>query len=174
MLFVDPSRHQRSKLTAAQREFFLRIVPLAGFLQQQTYNKALVTDKLTDSGIYASLLAAHMLYKTEFGAHPLAQLKCGNCAANNLALLETHKYWKKMSIKYEGKVFRAYTNWREFAIDFSDFLAWQAGFEDVLEEKLLINQIQAFATREKNVAYVDKIVRIIKDYGLREFDWHAP
>lgn len=173
MYFVDPQRYSRASLSLEHREFLLRVVPLAGFVQQQTYNKALVTNKQTHSGVLASVLAAHLIHKSNFGDHSLAQISYNGAAANNLAMLKAHKYWHKITIEHEGTKYRGYKNWREFGIDFSDTLAFQNGFEDLLACKDAIDQIEALSEREKNLTYIDTIQKLIRDLGLKEFDWYA-
>ena len=173
MLFVDPEKYMRSRLDSKQREYLLRIVPLAGFVQQQTMNKAMATNKYTEVGVYASLITAHIIYKSEWGTHPVSLTLWKSIPANNLALIEAHKYWKKLKIIHDEIEYRGYKNWREFAVDFSDDLAWHPERYKLLLCSELTDQIKDFAEYESDSSYFDKIVSIIKDYGLREFDFCA-
>lgn len=132
-----------------------------------------MSQKQTEYGVFTSVIAAHFLFKTELGEHPLAQPNYNSVPANNLAVLETHKYWKKSAIVYGGVRYRGYKNWREFAIDFSDMIGWQDGYEDVLRKVTIEDQIQALSQREKNVAYFAMMIQLISDYGLAEFDHNA-
>ncbi len=172
MLFVDPTRYKRSGLSLTRREFLIRMVPLAGFVQQQTMGKAMVTGKQTTVGVYASLIAAHIIFKSEWGEHPVARTLWNSIPANNLALIEAHRYWKKLKILHGEKEYRGYKNWREFAIDFSDDLAWHPEYYDVLLENNLVQQIEKMSLREGVPKdYCANIALIIRDYGLREFDF---
>jgi len=143
----------------------LRIVPLGIFVQEQTIAKAFVTEKETVSGIFSSIICAVIILKSNWGIHPVAQ-------HDNLALILSHKFWKKSVFDFDGKKYRAYKNWREFAIEYSDLLAFQNGYEDILKINSRNEQLKALSIKESGLEY-DKMAQIIRDYGLSEFDCYA-
>ena len=165
MQFVNLDKFQRYKLNQSQREFFLRVVPLSIFVQEQTIEKSFVTEKETVSGIFSSIICANIILRSNWGTHPVAQ-------QDNLALLLSHKFWKKSVFEFEGIKYKSFKNWREFAIEYSDVLAWQNGFERILKINSRNEQLKALVLMDPNLTY-DKMAQVIQDFGLSEFDIHG-
>lgn len=174
MNFVDLKKYMRPMLSQREREFLLRIVPVGQFIQLQSYSKAEVQEKLTCHGVFASVATAHCIFKSQWGTHPASQDKCNGSFANNLCLIESHKYWTRVVVNFEDKVYKGYKNWREFCIDFTDILAWNTGYEDVIAAGDIQEQVFLLSLRELDpIAYRSAVEELIESYGLKEFDWYA-
>ncbi len=172
--YVDPDRLKRKGLLDNQIEFMEKLVPWSQFVQNQTFNKAVMEGKETQHGFFAALIAAHAIDKSDWGRHPISACKYDETLCNNLCLVESHKYWTRMVVNYEGVVYKAYKNWRECAIDFSDILAWFSGYEDVLQQGNIEDQINLMSLREPAPeAYRATIMHLVTVYELADFNWYG-
>ncbi len=165
------SLYGREELTEQEFQFLYKIVPLARLVQSWTKLKADFAGVRSPAGVYASLLAAEMLLQSDYGRHPLAQDSYNRKYSNNLALIPAHKYWKGKGHEFEGVKYRAYKDWRDFAVDYSDFLSFSNEYVQVLKAPLLLEQVDKFSLTKPNpIEYNREVISIITLLGLEEFD----
>jgi flagellum-specific peptidoglycan hydrolase FlgJ len=177
-LFIDTTKHNRSTLKVDNKEFLATAAPLARYISQQT--KAKVNWKgIRSVGIYPSLILAHILIESDFGSHPLAQIKYIDEKgkkkwANNLTMLESHKYWHGHKIKYEGKEYRGFKNHSDFATSLSDTWAFNQEFVDISSAPTLSQQLKLFGlTKSHPILYTSKMETFISYYNLSEWDQYG-
>lgn len=144
---------------------------------------ALASADMKKSGVLASLTAAQAILESAWGKSELAT------GGNALFGIKATKSWKgKVYCKdtkecYDGvnlvdlknAAFRAYDSWEESVEDHSAFLKANKRYKEVIGEtdyKKACEAIKA-AGYATDPDYVEKLVKLIEDYELTEFDGAA-
>lgn len=164
-MILDQARYKRPELEAYQKDFLARLVSFARFIQQQTYEKAILSRISTPAGVLASIVMADIAVTSNWGEHELSKKE------NNLLLLESGDHWHGKEVEFQNKKFKSYPNWLDFSIDLSDEITFfkRKQYEEVLRTESLESQLIAL----KNLRTTDhsgRIEEIIERYGLWEFD----
>lgn len=118
-------------------------------------------------------MIADILVVSDWGRHPAARPQCERKAANNLLLLEANQYWVEgnKSFSHEGKLYRSYSNWENCFEDISDYFGWKGVIDHVMVYPDVRRQVAAFASIRTGIdAYEEKVLNLIQQYGLDEFD----
>lgn len=141
---------------------------------------AFASADMKKSGVLASLTVAQAILESAWGKSELAT------GGNALFGIKATKSWKgKVYCKdtkecYDGvnlvgvknAAFRAYDSWEESVEDHSTFLKANKRYKEVIGEtdyKKACEAIKA-AGYATDPDYVEKLVKLIEDYGLTEFD----
>lgn len=177
-MFVDFDKYQRGNLSEPEQAFLESLVPLSQYIQEQVIAKCEFAEQIikTPFGIFASVLSAHCLYKSDFGRHPASRSKAALDGSqwvrgNNLAVLLAGDTWSKDTLEVDGLNYRTYPDWSAFAMDWSDNLTWCEDYSDVLLCDKIVGQVSLMAGREEDsLAYESSLLSLIKLYGLWEFD----
>lgn len=177
--FINLNKFYRPQMSEPQKLFFVTLVPVAYWIQEQTHMKchARTNPVPTKYGIFASIIAAHCILKSDWGTHPVCQdrvyLDTKNWVhGNNFWLKEAGDVWKRDVVAYKRKVYRSYQDWGAFAIDMSDSFGWQDDYKDVLAASRLPDQLNLMSKRDENPeSYRSRIGELITRYGLWEFDY---
>lgn len=144
---------------------------------------AFASADMKKSGVLASLTVAQAILESAWGKSELAT------GSNALFGIKATKSWKgKVYCKdtkecYDGvnlvdvknAVFRAYDSWEESVEDHSAFLKANKRYKEVIGEtdyKKACEAIKA-AGYATDPDYVEKLVKLIEDYELTEFDGAA-
>lgn len=144
---------------------------------------ALASADMKKSGVLASLTVAQAILESAWGKSELAT------GGNALFGIKATKSWKgKVYCKdtkecYDGvnlvtvnnATFRAYDSWEESVADHSAFLKANKRYKEVIGEtdyKKACEAIKA-AGYATDPDYVEKLVKLIEDYELTEFDGAA-
>lgn len=144
---------------------------------------ALASADMKKSGVLASLTVAQAILESAWGASELAT------GGNALFGIKATKSWKgKVYCKdtkecYDGvnlvevknEAFRAYDSWEESVENHSAFLKANKRYKEVIGEtdyKKACETIKA-AGYATDPDYVSKLVKLIEDYELTEFDAEA-
>lgn len=144
---------------------------------------ALASADMKKSGVLASLTVAQAILESAWGKSELAT------GGNALFGIKATKSWKgKVYCKdtkecYDGvnlvdvknAAFRAYDSWEESVEDHSAFLKANKRYKEVIGEtdyKKVCEAIKA-AGYATDPDYVEKLVKLIEDYELTEFDGAA-
>lgn len=144
---------------------------------------ALASADMKKSGVLASLTVAQAILESAWGKSELATV------GNALFGIKATKSWKgKVYCKdtkecYDGvnlvdvknAAFRAYDSWEESVEDHSAFLKANKRYKEVIGEtdyKKACEAIKA-AGYATDPDYVEKLVKLIEDYELTEFDGAA-
>lgn len=144
---------------------------------------ALASADMKKSGVLASLTVAQAILESAWGKSELAT------GGNALFGIKATKYWKgKVYCKdtkecYDGvnlvtvnnATFRAYDSWEESVEDHSTFLKANKRYKEVIgvtDYKKACEAIKA-AGYATDPDYVEKLVKLIEDYELTEYDGAA-
>lgn len=165
-------------LTESQKEFISRLVPWGQLIQKQTFAKAkFYRDIHTTKGFFASIFIADCILMSEWESHPASKPKYKTKHGNNLGLLEVDSFWSETSLKIDGKEYKSFESWEDYAIHFSDWVVFSTcpGSKDigpkVLQSLNLVDQCREFSIlRGELKMYNDKLINIIHDLNLTEFD----
>ncbi len=112
-----------------QREFFFQAIALSHHLHNQLKCKLGLFYGF-DEEISSTILLAEILYKSEFGDHPLAQPfypKKSTKFANNLTLLEVDSSWEGKKLKWDGKEYKSFESFDDFCVHWTDLLTFRRG-----------------------------------------------
>jgi len=75
---------------------------------------------------------------------------------------------------YDGKIYKSYDNWLEFAIDLSDYYTFTKRYTDILKARNLEEQLDLLPNlQEYPRQYCATLEKMIEDFGLWEFDYFA-
>lgn len=175
MLYINFEKYKRQTLRPKQRQFLQQILPMCPWVQQQTLAKAWYRNQSSPSGVYSSVIAAHIIIKSEWNTHPVSKEKflAGKrlVYANNLALLPAEPHWNQETVFYDGVDYKCFSDLNKFFIHLSDILGWCGGFDKVLAEYYIEMQIKQMARIEgRNGFYKQEMARLIRELGLYEFD----
>jgi hypothetical protein len=143
-------------LGKSQKEFLFKAIVFSQYLAEQIENKLSLFYGV-EVGISSTTILAEILYKSEFGEHPLAQetypIKSTKWA-NNLTLLELDESWNSKFLKYDGKFFKSFCSWESYATHLSDILVFRKEFNKYL--------MSTTPPTEYNI--------LIENYNLKEFE----
>lgn len=155
-------------LTMEQQDFFMKVIPLGVLIQDWTHGKSQFRGKVySPAGILAPIVIADILHKSNIGSHPISHPEYKGKYANNLVLLESGKLWGGKSHNHDGKTYRAYKTWRDFAVDFSDYIAFSGLYDAALRCNALHDQLSAYC--ESDRCYnKDSLLELIDTYHLAE------
>lgn len=161
----------RQDLTYEQKDFLYKVIPLARLIQEWTRSKAHFMRLASPCGLKASLTIAEIIIASEWGNHPVAQPVYERKYSNNLMLLEAGEHWKGKTHKHKNTKYRAYKNWSEFAVDYSDHKVFTREHDATLLATKVIDQINLTSlTKGTTIEYNKEIITIINSLGLLEFD----
>lgn len=177
-MYVDTNRAYRASLSDEQKAFLKALIPLVRFTSLQIYSKCLDGDppKWTSNGISPSLLAAHCIYKSDWGRHPVAQrrfaLPNGSTDyGNNLALLKESGDSFNRKIAYSSELYGSYKDHHDFSTEWSNRFAWTEDYAEVLRQVTLPRQLKLLSLREVDQeGYLKSVSSLILNYKLHEFD----
>lgn len=161
----------RQDLTLDQKDFLYKVIPLARLIQEWTRSKAHFIRLGSQGGLKASVTIAEIISVSNWGTHPIAQPNYERKYSNNLILLEAGEQWKGKTHSHSGRKYRAYKNWSEFAVDYSDHKVFTREFDSILLASQPIDQIKLISlTKASTIDYNKEIITIINSLGLLEFD----
>jgi flagellum-specific peptidoglycan hydrolase FlgJ len=147
---------------------------MAWDVQQQTSLKAEEMDEdYAGSGVFTSVFAAHCIYRSNWGLHPVAQPKyAARLAGNNLTLSEPTSYWgNRPVIEHGGRSYKSYEDWPQFSHDQSDEIGYTPVYKDVIAQTKHKEQIMAMAEIFQDADYASGVAALILQLKLQEFDW---
>lgn len=139
-------------LPKQEREFFAQALTFSHYLYNQIVAKSNFFGKPLRTSSTAIL--AEILYKSEFGTHPLCKEKYPEKDgkwSNNLTCLELDGSWNGKSLKYEGKFYKTFKDWEAWGVHYTDMLV--------------------FHTLKSPTTCYDSI---ITTYSLRDFEINGP
>jgi flagellum-specific peptidoglycan hydrolase FlgJ len=164
-MYIDFKRYERKSLIESQKEFLRCLISFSRLVQEQTQQKyKLITGK-DSPGIFASIIIAETIIRSDWGVHKIAKKE------NNLYLLEKDFYFKGKGTEFEGKVYKNYDNWLDFFVDLGDYFIFSKLYNNVLEAKNLDAQLdKLLLISGYNKELCVKIEEIISELGLYEYD----
>lgn len=134
-------------------------------VQEYTKNKCRLANIDSKSGISASLVCADAIIKSEWNTHKISK------KYNNLNLLEANDFWYGKDKDHEGRFYRIYECWFDYAADLSDYFVFSGQYSNLLLSKNLDQQIDLLSIiNDQPSIYRSKIEELIADLGLWEFD----
>ncbi len=149
-------------LNKEQTEFLQKLIPLCNKISEYTKLKGEFLGIETPVGFHVGLLIAEIIIQSDWGRKEISQPIYINRYSNNLALLPGGQYWQGKTNCHEGIEYRAYKDWKTFAIDYSDYLTFSRGFDDVLKEYGCRRQIELFSLTKNNPQeYTREVIEII-------------
>lgn len=171
-MIISVSKYNRSNLTEEQQEFFRNLVPLAVLIQEWSIGKAGFLNIKSPEGIKPSVVMAEIIVLTDCGNHPISQAKYINRYSNNLSLIKADKSWTGKTHKYiDNEVYRSYPDWRAYAVDYTDYICFNAEYRKLLENPNILDQINVLSLVKNNSSsYNSKLISTINSLGLEEFD----
>ena len=124
------------------------------------------------SGVPASITLAQGILESRYGLSPLAS------EGNNHFGIKCHKDWKGKSMRYDddakGECFRVYDSADESFQDHSDFLRYRDRYKFLFDLKTTDYKGWAYGLKKAGYAtdpaYAQKLITIIEDYKLYEYD----
>lgn len=148
MAFFSINYGNRRTLSEEQKQFLLKVVPLAKTISSWVFAKEDFIKSVPYKNLLSpSLVLADILINSNWGSHPLAQPFNNKRYSNNLSLLEKNSLWEGKIQKYEGKEYKAYVDWIHFATDYSDLIVF-TDQREILKYKTLEDQIK-FLTKDR-------------------------
>lgn len=167
-------------LSDSQLEFLKKIIPISRTIQSQVIVK--LQDKEipihTETGIYASVVAALCIHRSNWGTHKVAQEKFyrkdkNAINGNNLALVNADASWTRarQTILYAGRTYKSYRDTTDFAVDLSDIIAWKYDYSKVLAARTHEEQIEIMSRRSlRRYYFQSELLKIIRDFNLKIYD----
>lgn len=116
-------------LPGQQRRFLVKAVNFSWYLVEQVKAKTKFRFG-KPAEVSSTLILSEILYKSEFGDHPMSGLAYPEKSrkwANNLTLMPADIYWIGKTNEYEGVLYKAFEDWEAFGLHFSDGLAFHKG-----------------------------------------------
>lgn len=184
-MLINTETYNRHLLTYEAKTFLKKLVPLSYVVSQWTFDKGLFLNIDTPRGILPSIILADILLMSKNGTHPVSQEDCNSKYSNNLALIQSDRYWTGKSNIYEGKSYCAFKTWRDFAETYSDHLTFSRLYDNALSSPNVIDQaahlqiakLEIEREKDKNLDILNptcysskEIITIIASLGLEEFD----
>ena len=170
-MLISLKTYNRGKLKPEQQEFLLKIVPLARLIAEWTQAKAEFLGIPNARGFKTSFILGDILYFSQFGEHPVSLEQFNNRYANNLGLIQADRYWRGKTHLFRGILYRAYQDWRSFAVDYSDYYCFSRRFDKILSSSNLLEQIELMSLTKINpLDYNTEVIITITSLGLEEFD----
>lgn len=122
-------------------------------------------------GMLASLTIADILYRSDWGKHPLSKPEFGSRYSNNLSLIQAGAAWKGKVHEVEGVKYRAYKDWREYGIDLSDTICFSRRHDRALACLYFSDQLRLYAAEcGEPKEYNKAVLGLYKTYSLSEFN----
>lgn len=165
---INLNRANRKDLIAEDKDFLVKAVALAKTISEWTSTKA---DFLNRPRNYVSpmLILADILVESEWGKHPLAQSHYNKRYSNNLTLLKVDDLWQGKSQKYEGKEYKAYSDWLHFATDYSDLLTFSARYQPIIKTFDYTEQLKRLANiKSKPKEFQARVNALVDFYVLKD------
>lgn len=132
----------------------------------------LAVEEMYRSGVPASITLAQGLLESRYGLSELA------VKGNNHFGIKCHNNWKGKKIYYDddrkGECFRKYSSPEQSYRDHSDFLRYRDRYKFLFDYKITDYKSWAHGLKKAGYAtdpaYASKLIRIIEDYKLYEYD----
>lgn len=133
---------------------------------------SLAVEEMYRSGVPASITLAQGLLESRYGLSELA------VKGNNHFGIKCHNNWKGKKIYYDddrkGECFRKYPSPEQSYRDHSDFLRYRDRYKFLFDYKITDYKSWAHGLKKAGYAtdpaYASKLIRIIEDYRLYEYD----
>lgn len=171
-MLIHTHKYERGKLRPLELDFFSKVVPLGMLISEWTVGKAEFLRVKSPRGMFASLIIAEIFVNSFAGQHPISKDEFNKKFSNNLSLIEVDKYWKGKSHNYGPKSFKAYREWSDFALDYSDIVCVDTRYRALLQTDSLEQQIQELSlTNAIDPLYNEKLKKVINSLGLEDFDF---
>lgn len=137
-----------------------------------------IDDNAVPVGIKTSVVMAWIIYKSEFGQHPLAQPRFNTGLesptwqhGNNLLLLETDNFWHDDVIDFEGKKFRSFKGWGIFAKHLVELLSWSNTYMRMFWMTSTADQLKQIAMHDEDPDSAHGILwKAVRTFHLEQFD----
>lgn len=142
-------------------DYLEKLIPLSRLISDWTRMKAEFIYLDSPGGIDSTIILAEILIRSEWGDHPVSrEFVQGEKTkySNNLSLLECGEHWRGKSNLYEGISYRAYKDWKVFAVDYSDHLTFSRGYDEVLQETDFLDQIRLFSLTKEDPEYYNRLM----------------
>lgn len=164
-MFIDFKRHKRNDLTQDQKEFLHVLVPFSKVVQEQCKTKARLSGIGDTNGIYSSIICAEAIIRSNWNTNKISE------KYNNLMMLEVDEFYWSKGKEYNGKRYKFYDSWLDFAIDLSDYYVFSGLYSEALNEKSLDKQVDIISLiNAPSSDFCGKIESLIESLGLWEFD----
>lgn len=158
---LELNKGSRQILTPKHKDFLARVITFSWHLTQEIQNKYLFFNNSAVK-ISSSLILGEILYRSEWGEHPLAKERFPNDKtgkwSNNLVLLESDAVWTSKFIEYKGKKYKSFKDWGSFGTHFTDLICFNQNTSYSFE---------SLSTR----CYDSNIQNLIENYDLKEFEF---
>lgn len=133
---------------------------------------SLAVEEMYRSGVPASITLAQGLLESRYGLSELA------VKGNNHFGIKCHNNWKGKKMYYDddrkGECFRKYPSPEQSYRDHSDFLRYRDRYKFLFDYKITDYKSWAHGLKKAGYAtdpaYASKLIRIIEDYKLYEYD----
>lgn len=163
------------KYTAVISALLLSALSVFGQTAQQDYIKRyaeMAVREMYRSGVPASITLAQGMLESGNGLSELA------VKGNNHFGIKCHKGWTGKTITHDddrkGECFRRYSSPEESFRDHSDFLRYRDRYSFLFDYKVTDYKSWAYGLKKAGYAtdpaYPKKLIRIIEEYGLHEYD----
>lgn len=161
------TKTETRKLTEAQIDFINGVVPWSKFVESQTKVKARQLRQLNSSGLSPILFICEVMVKSNLGSHPLVRDKYRNKPANNLTLLLAPDNWDGKVVSFNNRNYKAFDNWEEFCIHYSDRIVFSKQHDSLLVESNYLKQAEIYGlTKGSDICY-DEIVKMMTLLGIK-------
>jgi hypothetical protein len=154
--------------TEKQLAYLDSIIPWSWFIENQTQIKAIEFKGLVGAyGLSSVLFTCEALISTDWGSHPLAQEKYKGKEANNLTLMEATKYWDGRKIKFNGQEYKAFDNWEDFCIHYSDWIVFSGLYQDLLVTTSINEQMKMYALIKGREECYTEFIELLTLLGIK-------
>lgn len=114
-------------LPKAERQFFVQAVAFSHYLYNQIVAKSSFFNK--PIRVNSTQILAEILFKSEFGVHPLCKEKYPEKEgkwSNNLTCLELDGSWNGKSLKYQDKFYKSFKDQESFGVHWTDMIVFHS------------------------------------------------
>ena len=148
------------------------MIPIAKAISEYATNKCHFLRKRVIANISPSLLLAELIFRGDWGNHPLSKEQLNKkLPANNPLLLEMDTEWEGKVLQYEGKYYKSFKELMDMAVAFSDDLSFFGRYDELYLIKDLNSQIKMFCLNSPDFSlHVAKLSAIIEFYDLQDFE----
>lgn len=158
----------RTTMTLKEKQFLYSLIGFSCVASEWVSQK-LDFKGIKSTGLPASIIAGDILYRSDFGNHPISQPKLGGRFSNNLALLETGPYWTGKSNIHEGKHYRLYKDWVSFMTNYTDDLVFSGEYDEVFQANTHKSKLKNFSlTKPDSRVYYNEVTNLVTQYNLLE------
>jgi hypothetical protein len=170
-VIVSTNTYNRGELTKQQKDFLVRVVPLAIKIQEWTKAKANFMNIPCPRGVLASITISDIILASEWGNHPIAKAEYGTKYSNNLVLREPDPFWKGKTHTHGGVKYCAFRDWRDIGIFLSDHYVFSRLYDLPLLCTKEADQIKALSlTKPDYQKYIRETTNLIDTYFFSEFN----